>query len=144
MFVVPAPNYKYYYGYLIIKILYDIVNSMAEILKTFLDLYNVIAAIVILYMIFQILIMLKSIDKSLLKARIFLKQDMIEKTWMFMAIAGASFALHALIDFLEEIFLINTLRLNDVTQIIFLIAFILAVYQWYFFVGHIHKKAEIA
>ncbi|MCL7476234.1 MAG: hypothetical protein M8352_09380 [ANME-2 cluster archaeon] len=84
--------------------------------------------------------MLRGVDKTVLRARIFLKEDILEKTWMFIAIAGASFALHSLTNFIETMLEMNTYYLNELTQIIFLIAFILAVYQWYVFLGSLDKK----
>ncbi|MBW6518258.1 MAG: hypothetical protein K0A89_07125 [ANME-2 cluster archaeon] len=91
-------------------------------------------------MIGQILILLRGVDKTVLRARIFLKEDILEKTWMFIAIAGASFALHSLTNFIDAMLEMNTYYLNELTQIIFLIAFILAVYQWYVFLGSLDKK----
>ncbi|MDF1532848.1 MAG: hypothetical protein P1P72_11130, partial [ANME-2 cluster archaeon] len=63
---------------------------MMDLARTFIEIYNVGAAFIIIFMIGQILIMLKNVDKALLKARIFLKEDILEKTWMFIAIAGAA------------------------------------------------------
>lgn len=116
---------------------------MDGIVKIFIELYNLGAAFVIIFMIGQILIMLRNIDRTLLKARIFLREEILEKTWMFLAIAGASFALHAVTNFMEELMSINTYFLNEITQVIFLVAFILAVYQWYVFLGSLKKKYEV-
>lgn len=114
--------------------------SIMEIIRTFIELYNVGAAFILIFMIAQILIMLKGVDKTVLRARIFLKEDILEKTWMFIAIAGASFALHSMTNFIETLMGIYTYYLNEITQIIFLIAFILAVYQWYVFLGSLDNK----
>jgi len=109
-------------------------------IHTFIELYNVGAAFILIFMIGQILILLRGVDKTVLRARIFLKEDILEKTWMFIAIAGASFALHSLTNFIDAMLEMNTYYLNELTQIIFLIAFILAVYQWYVFLGSLDKK----
>ncbi len=113
---------------------------MMDIVKTFIELYNVGAAFILIFMIGQILIMLRNVDKTVLKARIFLKEEILEKTWMYIAIAGASFALHSVTNFIENLMHINTYYLNEITQIIFFIAFILAVYQWYVFLGSLEKR----
>ncbi|MCL7416146.1 MAG: hypothetical protein M8349_08860 [ANME-2 cluster archaeon] len=111
-----------------------------DIARTFIEIYNVGAAFIIIFMIGQILIMLRNVDKALLKARIFLKEDILEKTWMFIAIAGAAFALHSATNFMESLMGVDTYYLNEITQVIFLVAFILAVYQWYVFLGSMEKQ----
>ena len=115
---------------------------MDGFIGTFIELYNMGAAFILIFMIGQILIMLRNVDKEMLKAMIFLREDILEKTWMFIAIAGASFALNAMTNFIETTLLINTYFLNEATQIIFIIAFILAVYQWYSFISNLSKKEE--
>ncbi|TFH38693.1 MAG: hypothetical protein E4G94_11975 [ANME-2 cluster archaeon] len=115
---------------------------MDGFIGTFIELYNMGAAFILIFMIGQILIMLRNVDKEMLKARIFLREDILEKTWMFIAIAGASFALNAMTNFIETQLFINTYFLNEATQIIFIIAFILAVYQWYSFINNLSKKEE--
>lgn len=112
---------------------------MIELIYTFMEIYNVGAAFILIFMIGQMLIMLRGVDKAVLKARIFLKEELLEKTWMFIAIAGASFALHSVTNLFEKLMGINTYYLNEITQIIFLITFILAVYQWYVFLGNLDK-----
>lgn len=115
---------------------------MLDMVGTFIEIYNVGAAFIIIFMIGQILIMLKSIDKTMLKARIFLKEEILERTWIFISISAASFAVHSMTNFMENLFNINTYFLNEATQIIFLISFILAVYQWYVFIGNIRNTYE--
>jgi hypothetical protein len=108
-------------------------------IEAFMEIYNAIAALIIIFFIGQILFLMGKVDKDLLKARLFLNEDVMQKTWVYISIAGASFALNALIKFV--------IRLSDAgdipqmnfllesSQFIFLLSFILAVYNWYVFVS---------
>ncbi|SNQ61343.1 hypothetical protein [Candidatus Methanoperedens nitratireducens] len=108
-------------------------------IEAFIEIYNVIASLILIFFIGQILFIMSKVDKDVLKARLFLDEAVTQKTWMYISIAGASFALNALIKF--------TMRLSDTgeipqmnflvesSQFIFLLSFILAVYNWYVFVS---------
>ncbi len=52
---------------------------MIELIYTFMEIYNVGAAFILIFMIGQMLIMLRGVDKAVLKARIFLKEEILEK-----------------------------------------------------------------
>jgi hypothetical protein len=108
-------------------------------IEAFIEIYNAIAALLIIFFIGQILLLMSKVDKDVLKARLFLNEAVMQKTWVYISIAGASFALNALIKFV--------IRLSDTgeipqmnflvesSQFIFLLSFILAVYNWYVFVS---------
>ncbi len=117
-------------------------------IETFVEIYNAGAAFIIIFLIGQILFMMRKVDKDLLKARLFLNEVIMQRTWMYISIAGAGFALNTLIKFAVRFaysgqptsVIINEFYLIEFTQFIFLISFILAVYNWYIFIGSFVKK----
>ena len=117
-------------------------------IETFVEIYNAGAAFIIIFLIGQILFMMRKVDKDLLKARLFLNEVIMQRTWMYISIAGAGFALNTLIKFAVRFaysgqstsVIINEFYLVEFTQFIFLISFILAVYNWYIFIGSFVKK----
>lgn len=108
-------------------------------IETFIEIYNAGAAFIIIFLIGQILYMMRKVDKDLLKARIFLNESIMQRTWIYISVAGASFALNTLIKFILRFTtsgeFLSPLYLVEITQLIFLVAFILAVYNWYIFIG---------
>ena len=118
-------------------------------IETFVEIYNAGAAFIIIFLIGQILFMMRKVDKDLLKARLFLNEVVMQRTWMYISIAGAGFALNTLIKFTVRFayagqttsVFINDYYLVELTQLIFLISFILAVYNWYIFIGSFVKRS---
>lgn len=112
-------------------------------IKIFMEIYNAGAAFIIIFLIGQIIFMMRRVDKDILKTRVFLNQVVLERTWIYISIAGASFALNALIKLAVSFTVIGSfiksLYAIEITQIIFLISFILAVYNWYMFIGSFVK-----
>lgn len=116
--------------------------------EAFIEVYNAIAALLIIFFIGQILFLMSKVDKDLLKAKLFLNEAVLQKTWVYISIAGASFALNVLIKF--------TIRLSDAgeisqmnflvepSQFIFILSFILAVYNWYVFVSGFVRRGDNA
>ena len=118
--------------------------------ETFVEIYNAGAAFVIIFLIGQILFMMRKVDKDLLKARLFLNETVMQRTWIYISIAGAAFAINTLIKFVVRFAyagettsrVINEFYFVEFTQFIFLISFILAVYNWYIFIGSFVKNRE--
>jgi hypothetical protein len=114
-------------------------TNMTDFFETFMVIYNVGAAFVLIFMIGNILVMMRKVDKQLLKARIFLNDSILQRTWIYISISGASFALYNLIKFVirftpkAEIF--EVYQMPELIQLIFLISFIIAVHNWYGFIG---------
>jgi hypothetical protein len=83
--------------------------------------------------------MMRKVDKDLLKARLFLNEEIMQRTWIYISVAGASFALNTLVKFVIRFTTsgdaLETFYLVEFTQFIFLVSFILAVYNWYIFIG---------
>lgn len=111
----------------------------SDFVDLFIIIYNAGAAFVLIFMIGQILFMMRKVDKDLLKARIFLNDAILQKTWTYISIAGAAFALNNMIKFVIMFTsrgnFLSAYQLSDLTQLVFIIAFILAVYSWYVFIG---------
>lgn len=108
-------------------------------LRVFFEVYTAGAAFIIIFLIGQILYMMHKVDKDLLKAKLFLNENVMQRTWTYISIAGASFALNTLIKFAERFTVwgagLSVYRMFEITQFIFLVSFILAVYNWYVFIG---------
>jgi hypothetical protein len=108
-------------------------------IETFIEIYNAGAAFIIIFLIGQILFMMRKVDKDLLKARLFLNEEIMQRTWIYISVAGAAFALNTLVKFVIRFTTsgeaLETFCLVEFTQLIFLVSFILAVYNWYIFIG---------
>jgi len=115
-----------------------------DFIETFMVIYNAGAAFILIFMIGQILFMMRKVDKELLKARLFLNDSIHQETWIYISIAGASFALINVIKFITWFTssgeILQIYHFVDLTQLVFLIAFILAVNNWYGFVGSLVSK----
>lgn len=107
--------------------------------EIFMEIYNASAASILIFLIGQILFMMHKVDKDLLKARLFLNEAVLQRTWLYISISGAAFALNTVIKFIVRFTpngeLLSNYYLIELTQVIFLIAFIHAVYNWYVFMG---------
>ncbi|MCK5660640.1 MAG: hypothetical protein KAH86_04710 [Methanosarcinales archaeon] len=110
-------------------------DSGLEWFELFIEIYNMGAALVMLFMISHILIMLRRVDKNLLKARVFLKEDILNDTWLYVSIACAAFALHSIVGILGVVAEIRIPSIYEVSEIIFIMAFIIMIYQWYGFIA---------
>jgi hypothetical protein len=107
--------------------------------EAFMELFNINAAIVILFCCGYILFKIRKMDLSILKARVFLNKTIIRGTWIYITIAGISISLDTLIKFFVTFNFINSMSYSyyiiGLIQIIFLIAFTLLVYSWSLFVS---------
>ncbi|MCZ7402703.1 MAG: hypothetical protein O8C61_10830 [Candidatus Methanoperedens sp.] len=112
---------------------------VSDFVDIFMVIYNAGAAFILIFMIGQILFMMRKVDKDLLKARIFLNDEILHKTWIYISIAGASFALNNVIKFVIMFTprgeFLSAYKMPEFTQIVFIVAFILAAYNWYGFIG---------
>ncbi|MCL7475366.1 MAG: hypothetical protein SCH39_12765 [Methanosarcinales archaeon] len=71
--------------------------------------------------------------------------DILNETWKYISIASASFAVNAITGFLRFNVEKKVFFLWEISEIIFLAAFIAMIYQWYQFVGGMiirNKKVE--
>ncbi|MDF1531141.1 MAG: hypothetical protein P1P72_02290 [ANME-2 cluster archaeon] len=121
------------------------VSSELDYVSIFIWLYNIGAAFIILFLIFQILLITRKLDTDVIRARLFLNMDILNETWKYISIASASFAVNAITGFLRFNVEKKVFFLWEISEIIFLAAFIAMIYQWYQFVGGMiirNKKAE--
>lgn len=112
----------------------------AGFIGTFIEIFNALAAFILIFLIGRIVLMSRSVDKPLLKARLYLADQIMQETWIYISIAGAAFSLHELINialrFTAYGNLANDYYLAELTQMIFLISFILAIYNWNKFIAN--------
>ncbi len=117
-----------------------------DFIDTFIELFIACASLLIIFLISSILYMMQNVDKGLFKAKLFLNNNVMEQTWTYISIAGASFAINALIlffsKFIAAIEILNSYYFVEINQSIFLIAFILAIWKWYEFIGGFETQKE--
>lgn len=119
---------------------------ISENLQTFLEVLTAGAAFVLIFFIGQILYMMHKVDRTLLKANLFLHDEVMQRTWVYISIAGASFAVNTLVKFAVNLTkwgkALESFYIFEVTQILFLISFIMAVYSLYVFIGSFVSKGK--
>lgn len=112
--------------------------------ETLMEIYNTGAAFILIFLIGQIIIMMHRVDKDLLKARLFLNDVVLQRTWIYISVSGASFALNTVVKFAVRFTstgaVLENLYLIELTQLIFLLAFVFAVYNWYRFIASFAGK----
>lgn len=112
-------------------------------IEAFIEIFIAVASSVIVLMIISILFIMRRVDKGLFRARLFLNETVMQRTWIYISIAGAAFAINTLIMFLVKFGdrgeLFSGYYLPEITQIIFLLGFIFAVFSWHEFIGSFHK-----
>ncbi len=122
---------------------YDYMQHIIKFATVFIEMFNVITASILVFLIGHILISMRRVDKDLLKAKLFLAEPVTERTWIYISMAGAAFALNSLfrlvINFTASGDILNAFYLVEVTQLIFIGFFIIAVYNWYLFIGSFTK-----
>lgn len=115
-----------------------------DYITIFLWLYNIGAAFITLFLIIQILFMSHKVQSNVIRARLFLNTDLLNDTWKYISIAGASFAINTLVGFVKFNMGIQTYYLWEITEVIFFAAFVVMIYQWYQFMsGLIVKENSI-
>lgn len=116
---------------------------MINFMQVFIEINNAIAAVFLIYLIGNLLFMMRNVDRNLLKARLFLNESVLFRTWIYISISGASFALHSFLDiigiFIHKGEIINTFHILEISEFIFIVSFILAIYNWYIFIGNFSK-----
>ncbi|MFZ2412403.1 MAG: hypothetical protein WAW23_12595 [Candidatus Methanoperedens sp.] len=72
-------------------------------------------------------------ERELSKEELVLNETVLERTWIYISVAGAAFALNILLKFVIWFRIagdvLNRYYIVELTQIIFLIAFIMAAYN---------------
>ncbi len=111
-------------------------------IETFMEIFNVNAAVAIIFFCGLVLFKTRKLDRDLLRARLFLNYATMQRTWQYIPIAGASFALNDLARFASRFTdigdILSSYYVVELIQIIFLMVFIHAVYSWYSFISANH------
>lgn len=96
-----------------------------------LNLYYVGVAAIILLFTFYSFVSFRKTGKKVLKARIFLNDDILSKTWAYDAIIGTSFAVHEILS--SSIIACHMPYLCEMMKLVFLTALLGLIYEWYDF-----------
>jgi hypothetical protein len=105
---------------------------MMGFFEIFQEIFKVNAAVSIIFWCGMNVARTCSLDKDLLNAKIFLNFDFIQKTWISISVAGLAIATNALV----RLGWFNGMTgIIELTYIVFLMAFIHAVYSWYVLVS---------
>lgn len=113
-----------------------------EWIEAFVEIYKIEAAVPLFLFCALALLKIHKMDRDLLRARFFLNNAIMHRTWIFILIGMAFLALNVLVRFVEILgsyyIMENTLSnyiLIELTQIVFLTAFSLAAYNCYLFIN---------
>ena len=113
--------------------------QVLEFFKTFVDLFNVNAAIVIFFLCAHIFLKMNKLDRDVLKARLFLNDAVLHQAWISISIAGTAITLNALLElaglFLPIRNIIHDYYLLEMTQFIFVMAFSYSILNWNMFLA---------
>jgi hypothetical protein len=109
-----------------------------DFIEAFVEIYNVEASIFLIFFCGLAVLKLRKLSRDLLRCRLFLNNAILEKTWTYISIGIVFLALNALIKFVSIFSAIgdtlNNYHIVELTQIILLTAFSLAVYSCYLFI----------
>ncbi len=96
---------------------------------------SVIIALAGLFFVFKIWTVWKRVDREILKARVFLNRDFLEKNWIYVFLAGAFIAIRRVMQLLELLgFSVNSEWITyfyDLMGIIVIVLLVMLAYHWY-------------
>jgi hypothetical protein len=119
---------------------------MMDFIEAFVEIYNVEASAILIFFCGLAILKLHKLNRDLLRARLFLNNAILEKTWMYISIGITFLALNALIKFVSRFSaigdILNKYYMVELTQVIFLTAFSLAVYSCYLFINSTIKNSS--
>lgn len=96
---------------------------------------SVITALAGLFFVLRIWTVWKRVDKDVLKARVFLDRDFLEKNWIYVFLAGAFIAIRRVMQLLELLgFSVSSgwvTYLYDIMGIIVIVMLVMLAYYWY-------------
>ncbi len=117
-----------------------------DYIEAFVEIYNLEASVILIFFCGLAVLRLRKLSRDILRARLFLNNAILEKTWMYISIGIAFLALNALIKFVSKFSAIgdifNKYYMVELTQVIFLTAFSLAVYNCYLFINSTVKNSS--
>lgn len=96
---------------------------------------SVLISLIGLYFVLKIWLVWKNVDKTILKARVFLDSSFLTKNWIFVFMAGAFIAIRRVMQLLEllESYLINipVKIIGNLMGLSVIILLVLLAYYWY-------------
>ncbi|MDI6903026.1 MAG: hypothetical protein QMC77_04750 [Methanocellales archaeon] len=98
-------------------------------IEDILTLYYTGAAVIILFFTLYAFMRFSRTDKNVLRARIFLNEDILNKTWAYGSVAGTSLAIHELSSSIVS----EIPYVCETAKVVFLTAMVMMIYQWYGF-----------
>ena len=108
---------------------------MDRILNIILVGASVATALAGLFFVLKIWMVWKRVDKEVLKARVFLNHDFLEKNWIYVFMAGAFIAVRRVIQLQELLgFSVNSgwvTYLYDLVGVIVTVLLVMLAYYWY-------------
>ncbi len=117
-----------------------------DFIEAFVEIYNVEASVILIFFCGLAVLKLRKLSRDLLRCRLFLNSAILEKIWTYISIGIAFLALNALIKFMSMFSAIrdtlNKYYMVELTQVIFLTAFSLAVYSCYLFINSTIKNSS--
>ncbi len=96
-----------------------------------LNLYYVGVAIIVLFFTLYSSVNFRRTGKKILKARIFLNDDILSKTWAYGAVIGVSFAVHEILS--SSMITCHLPYLCEIMKFVFFTALLGLIYEWYDF-----------
>jgi hypothetical protein len=109
-------------------------------IQAFVEIYKIEAAVPLIFFCLLALLKMRKMDSNLLRAKFFLNNAIMHRTWIFILIGMTFLALNTLVNFIGFLgsSVIEDLLSNNIielTQIVFLTAFSLAAYNCFLFIG---------
>ncbi len=108
---------------------------MDRILNIILVSASVIIALAGLFFVLKIWTVWKRVDREVLKARVFLNSDFLEKNWTYVFLAGAFIAMRRVMQLLELLGFSVSIEwvtyLYDLMGIIVIVLLVMLAYHWY-------------
>jgi len=114
----------------------------ANWIEAFVEIYKIETAVPLIFFCLLALLKIRKMDRDLLRARFFLNNVIMHRTWIFILIGMTFLALNALVNFVGFLGRYSVIEdtlsnyyIIELIQIIFLTAFSLAAYNCHLFIS---------
>lgn len=113
-------------------------------LPTAFQISSILLALIGLYFVICVWLKWKNIDMEVLKARVFLNKKFLERSWIYVFLAGASLTAHQTIGVVVEFGLIQGSELihlvSELLEFITLAFLVILAYEWFKVIHYIKIK----
>jgi hypothetical protein len=106
---------------------YDVV----ELINSILIVVDIALLAAVLFFGTWIVLMFKNVDMEILKARLFLKVDLIKGIWIYSICAGGYFIAYEILEILKTLVGFDVKEIHMVINTFFIAAFFLLTHSWY-------------